>query len=222
MSTGSSNGCSAVPREHRRRRVRSLAAALVVLLSTVPARAGVLLEGRLEGRPLRIELADDGARALGEVGGRRYLLELGPGRVFRLEPGDARRPVALPEDDGATLDGYRLESWSAGPSVAGYGSIYNVLQRGERICAEVLSSRWMKRFAEPLVRAIALLQRVETALRPRSRGACGRAAFATYARNGWPLMVGYRDRPIFVTERLRFGHPVRVPGSFGGHGTTSP
>lgn len=222
MSIGSSPGCSAVPPERGRLFGRLLAVVLGLALSTAAARAGILLEGRLENQPLRVELADDGARALGEVDGRRYLLELRRGEVFRLGADGTRRRLAAGGDDGATLDGYRLESWSPGPPVAGYGSVYNVLQRGETICAEVLSSRWMKRFAEPLVRAVTLLQRVETALRPRPRGACGRAAFATYARNGWPLMVGYRDRPIFVTETLRFGHPVRVPGSSGGHGTTSP
>ncbi len=170
-----------------------------------PVRAGTLLVARLEGLPLRIELAADGRRAFAEVEDRRYLLELDRRRAFRLDGG--RRTVTV-GDDGATLDGYRLESWSPGPPVAGYGSIYNVLRRGESICAEVLSSRWTERFAAPLVRAVALLQRIERGLRPRSREGCGRAAFATYARNGWPLFVGYRDVPIFVTERLRFGHPV--------------
>ncbi len=186
----------------------ALAAALVAVALSGPVRAGTLLLARLENLPLRIELGDDGRRALGEVEGRRYLLELEEGRIFRLDGNGAQRRVPTPGDDGATLDGYRLESWSPGPSVAGYGSIYNVLQRGETICAEVLASRWMKRFAEPLVRAIALLQRVEKGLRPPLRGDCGRVAFATYARNGWPLMVDYRDVPIFVTESLRFGYPI--------------
>jgi len=195
-----------VPRDFR----RSLVAVVLLLIALAPPlRAGTLLLARLENLPLRIELADDGRRAIGEVEGRRYLLELERGEIFRLDGDRGRRRLAASADDGATLDGYRLESWSPGPAVAGYGSVYNVLQRGETICAEVLSSRWMKRFAEPLVRAVALLQRVERNLRPRDRKGCGRVAFETYARNGWPLFVGYRDAPIFVTERLRFGYPVR-------------
>ena len=188
-----------------------LVAALVAIAFSGPLRAGTLLLARLENLPLRIELGDDGRRALGEVDGRRYLLDLDAGRIFRLDGNGGQRRITTLGDDGASLDGYRLESWSPGPSVAGYGSIYNVLQRGETICAEVLASRWMKPFAAPLVRSIALLQRVEKGLRPPLREGCGRVAFATYARNGWPLMVGYRDVPIFVTESLRFGYPISDP-----------
>ncbi len=185
----------------------ALAFTLAALGAPSLTRAATLLVARLEGVPVRIEVDDASMTAVARVGSRRYFVNIDAGRVYRIDAGNRRSLLLSPGTIVDTIDGYRLEEWSAGPRVAGYGSVYNVLYRHRRICAEVLSGRWMKRYAEPLVRSIRLLQQAAQEIRPRARGACGRTGFEVYARNGWPLMVGYRRKAIFITERLHFGAP---------------
>ncbi len=188
--------------------MKSLALAALLLLALVPsaARAGVLFEGRLEGTAIRGEFGAGAARVRLVVGDRSYLVDVPTGRIYALAAGRVRRLDA--EDRGLPLEGFRLERWYEGPRVAGYASSYHVLRRGTAICAEVLASRWMGRMLAPLVRAIALLQEVDPAIRPRARGRCGAIPFEVYARSGFPLMAGWQDEAVFVTERLRFDHPL--------------
>ena len=76
----------------------------------------------------------------------------------------------------------------------------------EQICGEVLASAWMTPFLEPVVRSLELMQRVAPALRPVQRENCGAIPFTVYARNGWPLMAGWRDEAAFLTQTVRFDH----------------
>ncbi len=170
--------------------MRSLWLALLLASAASAAHAGILLEGKLEGREVRVEL---GAlvkdKAVVTVDGDR-----------RVVPLNAPVPVAA--------DPYRLTRWSAGPPVAGYGSSYNVLTLDQTICGEVLSAAWMEEFLAPAVKALALVQGVDPRLAAKKREGCGAIPFATYAYNGFPLMAGWRDEPVFVTERIRFDHPT--------------
>ena len=183
-----------------------LAGLALFALAAGAARAGVLFEGKLERAPIRAELGASPARVRLVVEDRDYLVDLDRQRVYRRFR-TGLRPVAV-EDRGLPLDGFRLERWYAGPRVAGYASSYHVLRRDEAICAEVLASRWIGRMLAPLVRAIALVQGVDEAIRPKARGRCGAVPFEVYARAGFPLMAGWKDEPVFVTERLRFDHAV--------------
>ncbi len=196
-----------MPRDRRSLTVVAALACACAIAAPV-ARAGILVEGALEGTPLRAELGRDRARVLVTVAGRPRLVDLATGRIWVASDGTARPVAAALADDGVRQQAWRLEQWSRGPAVAGYASTYNVLQLGESICAEVLASRWMTEFVEPVVQAISLLQRIEPALRPKPRPGCGAVPFEVYARNGWPLMAGYRDAAIFRTESIRFDHAV--------------
>ncbi len=163
-------------------------AAVLALLVAAPAPAGILVEGELAGRPVRVELGERRDRALVTLGGERRLVEL-----------------AAPPPPPA---GFRLAPWSAGPVIAGYGSTYNVLTRDAAICAEVLSAPWMTPFLRPAVTALALLQAREPGLAPVARDGCGPLPFTLLAGNGWPLFAGGKDAPLFATTRLSFGHPT--------------
>lgn len=194
-----------------RQRVSLLGAALTLWLCAFAApglEAGILIEATFEGTPLRAEVGRDPDRVLITIAGRQRLIDLASGQIWLVRERPIQPELANAGDDSGSDAGWRLEAWGRGPSVAGYGSSYNVLQRGETICAEVLASRWMAEFVEPVVRAISLLQRMEPALQPRARPGCGPVPFAVYARNGWPLMAGYRDAAIFRTHAIRFDHTV--------------
>lgn len=169
------------------RRWLSVCAALVGLLGAAPAAAGILVEAALEGVPVRIELGADPDRAVVTLNGRRQVLDLAP--------------VPAPA-------GYRLVPWSAGPLVAGYGTTYHALLRDEAICAEVLKAPWMAPFLRPAALALAALQVLEPTLAPSEQEGCGAMPFALYARDGWPMMVGWKDAALFVTTTLRFDHPA--------------
>lgn len=170
--------------------MRRLVLAALAALSAGSADAGILLEGRLEGREVRVELgATVKDKAVVTVEGDRQVVDL-----------RAPAPVA-PEP-------YRLTRWSAGPPVAGYGSSYNVLTLDATICGEVLAAPWMEEFLQPAVHALALVQHSDPRLAAKRREGCGVIPFATYAYNGFPLMAGWRDEPVFVTERIRFDHPT--------------
>ena len=119
-----------------------------------------------------------------------------------------RQVVELTAPAPVAADPYRLTRWSAGPPVAGYGSSYNVLTLDQTICGEVLAAPWMQEFLAPAVRALALVQHSDSRLAAKRREGCGAIPFATYAYNGFPLMAGWRDEPVFVTERIRFDHPT--------------
>ena len=170
------------------------------------ARAGILVEAVFGDVPLRLEMGSDHDRVLVTVAGERYLVEL-QSQLVHPENGGSSAPIrAGLADDGASGLAYMLEHWSAGPPVAGNASTYHVLQVGEQICGEVLASAWMTPFLAPVVRAIELMQRVSPALRPVTREACGAIPFTVYARNGWPLMAGWRDEAAFLTQKVRFDH----------------
>lgn len=165
--------------------MRSLLGALLLLAA--PASAGILVEGRLEGQPLRIEVGALADRVVVTLAGERRVLSLG-------------QPPAPPSE-------FRLVAWSAGPLVSGYGSTYHVLTRDAAICAEVLAAPWMTPFLRPAVAALALLQTQEPALAPVPRDGCGPLPFTLLALSGWPLFAGWKDAALFETTRLDFAHP---------------
>ena len=170
--------------------MRTVPLVLALTLAAASAQAGILVEGELEGQEVRVELgAIVTDRAVVTVDGDRQVVELS-------------RPAP------ASADPYRLTRWSGGPSVAGYGSNYNVLTLDETICGEVLAAPWMEEFLAPAVRALALVQRSDARIAPKKREGCGAIPFAVYAYNGFPLMAGWRDEPVFVTRRIRFDHPT--------------
>jgi hypothetical protein len=161
--------------------------ALALLLSA-PASAGVLVEGTLEGEPVRVELGPKPELAKVTLSGSSRLVDLA-------------RPLPVP--DG----GFRLRRWSHGPLVAGYGSDYHVLTLDETICGEVLAAAWMAPFLERAVKALAIVQQDEPTLQPTPREGCGAMPFGLYATNGFPLMAGWKDAAVFEATLLRFDHP---------------
>ena len=87
--------------------------------------------------------------------------------------------------------------------VLGQASTYQVLFAGERICAEMMLSAWMRPFVDPAVRAIALIQQLR---RARQDDPCTAIPLTTYAAAGWPLLAGKSDRPTLVTRAIAFDY----------------
>lgn len=185
-----------------------LCAGLIGLLLSVgsAADAGILMEADWQGVPVKVEMAANFDRVRLEVDGRPYLLDAETAELHDLT---ATRSYPLISDfNDATRTGvpFRLRPWSNGPPVAGHRTRYNVLQVDELVCGEVLDSDWMAPFMANVVQALSVVQTLDDRLAPIDRGACGAAAFATYAKNGWPLVIGWRDAEIFRTHTLRFDH----------------
>ncbi|MEZ5824875.1 MAG: hypothetical protein R3C97_09080 [Geminicoccaceae bacterium] len=170
--------------------------------------AGTLVEGAIEGVPVRFEMGQDRTRVLASIGGSRHLIDLSREHVYALDRAVPLRVRAGLHDDGASTAHYQLSEWSPGPPIGGHGSHYNVLQLGETICGEVLASRWMLEFLGPVVRSVELMQRLVPDIRPRPRGDCGAIPFNAYAGNGWPLMAGWKDATVVMTDNVRFDHKI--------------
>lgn len=192
--------------------IRSLLCSLVLLVAVAPALSAVLVEGRLEGVPLRIEAALPGepARAgvLVTVAGRTRLVDPEAGTVALVSAdgaSDASKPV---EPADGPVGALMLTPLGGGAMAAGHVGVYHLLTEDGRICGEVLASAWMGRYLAGLVRAVALVQKVEPALAPRARHGCSPLAFPRWAEAGWPLLAGGRDDAVFRTERVRFDHPL--------------
>lgn len=187
---------------------RTAAPALVVgLLLGDPATAGILVEGRFEGVPVRLELAGPGepGRELvrATVAGELRLVDTGRGTV---EPGDPAPPRTGGERPAVGL--VQLTPLGGGAMIAGHGGTWQILTEDGRVCGEVLAAGWMLRFLEPAVRALELLEASDPRLRPRQRHGCGPIGFRYWTSQGWPLLAGGRAEAVFVTERLRFDHAV--------------
>lgn len=190
--------------------MRRAAALLAGLLLAAPAWAGILVEGRLEGVPLRLEFAGPGEPAepivRATVAGEPFLVDLARGTVEPRARGAADRP-----DGRAPVGLVQLTPLGGGAMVAGHGGAWQVLTEDGRVCGEVLASAWMLRFLEPAVRAVELLEAHDPRLRPRPRHGCSPLAFRHWTRQGWPLLAGGREEAVFVTEGLRFDHPDPPP-----------
>ncbi len=163
--------------------------ALLTVLAAGSAQAGILVEGTMQGVPVRVELGTIVTdKAVVTVDGQRQVVTLTKPR--------------------SPADPFRLTRWSSGPPVAGYGTNYNVLTLDGTICGEVLAAPWMEPFLTPAVQALALVEATDPRLAAKKREGCGVIPFATFAYNGFPLMAGWRDEPVFVATTVRFDHPT--------------
>lgn len=183
--------------------MRRLGTLAIALLLAGPAQAGILLEGRLEGVPIRLELAGPGepgeARVRATVAGEGRWVDLEQGTV---EPAGPASAGVEPPATGLV----RLTPLGGGAMIAGHGGSWQILTEDGRVCGEVLAAGWMLRFLEPAVRAVELLQAGDPRLRPRPRHGCSPLGFRHWTSQGWPLLAGGRAEAVFVTERIRFDH----------------
>jgi hypothetical protein len=186
--------------------VRRASAFLAGLLLAGPASAGILIEGRLEGVPLRLELAlpgePGGELVRATVAGEPLLLDLARGTIEPPRASRTRAPAG-----GSEVGLVQLAPLGGGATIAGHAGAWQVLTEDGRICGEVLASAWMLRFLEPAVRALELLAAHDPRFEPRARHGCSPLGFRHWTGRGWPLLVGGRSEAVFVTERIRFDHP---------------
>lgn len=179
--------------------VRLTALGLALVALAAPASAAVLIEGVLDGAPIRIVADAAGRQASVTLGGVRHLVDLETGEI-QGPNGRLAAPSVLPSAI------YRLDEWSHGPRVAGQRSDYHVLRVDGRICAEVLVGRRVRQRLAPAAQALDLVERAGLAARSPAADGCGVIPFRAFAARGWPLMAGLRDRLAFETRVLRFGY----------------
>jgi hypothetical protein len=177
--------------------MRSLLAALCLLLA-LPAAAEVVVEGVLDGQPVR--LVGNGTLRTAEVivDGRRLVVDLDAGTVTA--DGRALALAAAPPSARYRIE--RIGNRSLGPRVAGRAGDYHMLRVDGRICAEVLVDRRWDRRADNAARILALLERALPGLRRPDGHGCGVIPFSALAGAGWPLLAGLRDRVAFETRHI--------------------
>jgi hypothetical protein len=185
-----------------------LAVALALILPPSAGSAAVLIEGRTDGLDLRVVADRQQQRVLIEKGRERALVDLAAGDVYLgLETGTPEHVHAYFRPGHDEIAPYRLERFGPGPVMAGHASTYYVLFAGERVCAEVLSSAWMRPFVDPAVQALAVLDAIKQPEAPAAGDdACAHIPLATTAAAGWPLLSGKIDHPTFTTEAIRFDY----------------
>ncbi len=190
--------------------MRSVASLALGLALAGPADAGILIEGRLEGVPVRLELAgpDEPGRAIvrATVAGEVRLVDVERGTI---EPPGA--PPAPAGEHGPGPGLVRITPLGGGAMIAGHGGAWQILTEDGRVCGEVLAAAWMLRFLEPAIRALELLEASDPRLGPRARHGCAPIGFRQWSGQGWPLLAGGRTEAVFVTERVRFDHPLVSP-----------
>lgn len=175
-------------------------------LAASPASGALLIEGIFSGKALRIVVDEESAAAEVTLGEDRHFLDLAAGKAHRIEADGTVQAVEMVAREAGPKP--KIEPWGPGPSIAGYSSVYHIMQLEGEICGELLISPWMKPFVDPAVEALSILERVEgSGIRPSGlEGACRQLPFSSYAQLGWPLMAGSIDRPIFKTETISFNY----------------
>lgn len=183
-------------------RLAALLIGLVFLAAPRAAGAGMLVEGVLQGVPIRLEVGRDPGRVRVELDGSARLVDLVTGRIFR--PGGTSAAVdagSLP--DAASPGRFVLTYWGGKRlTIAGEKGGYFVMTLHGLTCGEAVVASWTRPLIGPLVGALDLLQRTEPRLRPEQRQGCGRVPFRAYAAKGWPLLAGWLDARVFETRRI--------------------
>ena len=184
---------------------RALALVALLLLVPVMARAAILIEASRAGEPLRLVIDRLAMRVLVEKDTRPWLVDLAAGVVY--PPGGAAQPIHARFRPGhGDLPPYRLERFGPGPIQVGHPTVYHVLFVQDEVCAEVLSTPWTLPFIDPAVQALTLVDRIEGEAMPTPAEACPRIPFTTLAADGWPMLAGKLEQPIFRTRTFRMDY----------------
>jgi hypothetical protein len=167
-----------------------------------PSAAGMLVEGKLQNVPIRLEVGRDPNLVRAKVAHSERLIDLKAERIFHL--GRSARAVDLRDrPDPTSRSRYDLTYWGGKRlTVAGEKGGYYVLTLQDTTCGEALVASWTRPLIAPLVAAVDLLQRSEPDLRPTFRKACGTIPFRAYALQGWPLLAGWIDARVFETSLI--------------------
>jgi hypothetical protein len=181
----------------------------LLLALPLPARAALLIEGLLDGTPVRIVSDAGRMRVLVGIGEHRHLVDLARGAVHAIGADGAGPAIALPAPRQGPGGRARLDRWSHGPRIAGHGSAYHVLRIDGRICAEVLVGRWSLEAVRPAVQALDLVERLNGGPTRLSGDMCEAIPFRAFAARGWPLLAGLVDRAAFETRSIRFDYLPR-------------
>lgn len=183
-----------------------LLACLASSLPVLPAGAGLLVEGRLQGVPIRLETGRNPDLVRVRLERQERLVDLGRGRIVALDrPGSVIDAGLLPDPSSGFR--YHLTYWGGRRlTIAGEKGGYHVMTLHELTCGEAVVATWTRPLIAPLVRAVELLQRSEPSIRPKPRAGCGAIPFHAYAARGWPLLAGWLDARVFETTRIDMIH----------------
>lgn len=177
-----------------------LFAALAAALATASA-AATLVETSVGG--VSVWLVDDPERErvlIASRGGSK-LVDLKSGIVYLIAPDGSAQKVDVtafrlkrPE-----VPPFEIEKMGPGPRIADYATTRFQLIIGDQTCSVIDANLTLVEPLKQAMRAVQLLDRLDTALQGQNRPLCERIPFKEYARIGWGLRVADSDSPVVET-----------------------
>lgn len=168
---------------------------------TAASHAATLIETSVGG--VSVWLVDDPGRErvlIASRGGSK-LIDLRNGVVYLIAPDGSAQKVDVTAFRGSRADSppFEIEKLGPGPRVADYATTRFRLSVGGQTCSVIDANLSLVEPLKHAMRAVELLDRLDTALQGENRPLCERIPFKEYARIGWGLRVADSDSPVVET-----------------------
>ena len=175
--------------------------AALAALSVAPVSAATLVETSVGG--VSVWLVDDPVRErvlIASRGGSK-LIDLKSGMVYLIAPDGSAQKVDVTafRKKRPEIPPFQIEKLGPGPRIADYATTRFQLMVGEQTCSVIDANLTLVEPLKQAMRAVQLLDRLDTALQGQNRPLCERIPFKEYARIGWGLRVADSQSPVVET-----------------------
>jgi len=163
--------------------------------------AATLVETSVGG--VSVWLVDDprNERVLIASRGGSKLIDLRSRIVYMIAPDGSAQKVHVDafRTARAEVPPFEIEKLGPGPRVADYATTRFRLSVGGQTCSVIDANLSLVEPLKHAMRAVELLDRIDTALQGENRPLCERIPFREYARIGWGMRVADTDAPVVET-----------------------
>jgi len=168
---------------------------------TAHSQAATLVETSVGG--VSVWLVDDprNERVLIASHGGSKLIDLRSRIVYMIAPDGTAQKVHVDafRKVRAEVPPFEIEKLGPGPRVAEYATTRFRLSVGGQTCSVIDANLSLMEPLKHAMRAVELLDLIDTALQGENRPLCERIPFREYARIGWGLRVADSDSPVIET-----------------------
>ncbi len=165
------------------------------------SQAATLVETSVGG--VSVWLLDDPSneRVLIASRGGSKLIDLRSRIIYMIAPDGSAQKVRVDAFRKASADvpPFEIEKLGPGPRVAEYATTRFRLSVGGQTCSVIDANLSLVEPLKHAMRAVELLDRIDTAVQGENRPLCERIPFREYARIGWGLRVADSDSPVVET-----------------------